>query len=281
VVVALLLYGALFADAAHAEDVLAPNGAIAVTSSADESASSDPVSDPTAEPQPSTDSSSPSDVDESAGETSPDSGTTEPSQAAPGDEASSPPDDAAPAPEPVPDPVAPGDASGDATASQPEPPPVTETPPETQPTEPVAEPSIPATIGDPRSSDARLKSPLSGGTGSWVAALDASISRSIDLPVLPVDGAHSTRDRDPRLTGSNSRSTKSQSALRSFSSQPSPASSPSPGASGGSGAGGSAGGVCLAVEFLLTALVVLRYTRRASFTLPDSLAFALREERPD
>jgi hypothetical protein len=277
VVVALVVCAALYAESARADEAAAPEGTVDVTSSSDTTASSDPAAPSTEQQGSSGDLSSPVDADGSAGT------VTEPQPVPTGGEvAPAPSDDGVPAT----DPAAPGDAAGepatDGSGADPAPtePAPTEPVPATEPTEPVADVSNPPTTGDPSSSEGPVKPPLGGKAGIGVIPFDTGIATPIDLHLLAVGGAQTTKDRDRRVAGSDARSTKSQSVRRSLPSPGSPASSPSPGASGAAGAGGSSGGVGLAVEFLLAALVILRYTCRASFTLPDSLAFALREERP-
>jgi hypothetical protein len=124
--------------------------------------------------------------------------------------------------------------------------------------------------------------PSGGVTDVGLTLDDAQVAAPLSLDLLNIGSAASTKGRDSHLSNNDSRSTtKEQSARRSFPSEGSPSSSTSSAASGGaSGASGGGSGVALAVEFLLAALVVLRYTRKAAFILPDSLAFALREARP-
>jgi hypothetical protein len=156
-----------------------------------------------------------------------------------------------------------------------------ETPPVTDPVTPVVDdpPTLPPVDGNSEQSPVPPSFP-SGGTASAGLPIGAQAAAPVSLDLLKIGGAASTKGRDPHLSDNGTRSTKEQSARRSFPSEGSPASSPSSAASGASGGSGGGAGVALAVEFLLAALVVLRYMRKAAFILPDSLAFALREERP-
>jgi outer membrane biosynthesis protein TonB len=271
VVLAVVFLTAVFASVAHAGDLVAPEETVAATSStdttADTSSSSDPVVNPTEPQAPSTDPTAPSDVGGSTSETPTDAATpTEPPADSTGiDESSPPPEASAPPPESTLPAEVPSDAGS-------------ETPPVIEPMDPSAEQPLPTSDGDARHAPTESVSPDAfPGETSYTTAVTtgAELTSPFGLELLRIHGGATTKDQDQRFSNGNR-----SNAMRSFLPERSPASSSSSGASGGSGGGGSAGGVGLAVEFLLAALVILRYAPRASFTLPHSCAFALREERP-
>ena len=275
IVFVLLFMAAVFAGAAQAGDLVTGDSVVTPTDSAgttdgatDSSGSSS--SDPTA----------PSDGGDPGSETSTDTATsTDPPADATGSGDTSSPSDGAPLPEP-----SSGDATSDPGSTTPpvtEEPPVTETPPVVEPVDPPADEQSPVAAGGEGQQQKPTEPFPSGATGielDGVIATAPMVSGGLDL--LQIGGGPSTKNRDTRAPDGDGRSTKASSATSSFHHQGSPTGSSSSGASGGSGASGSGGGVGLAVEFLLAALVILRYAYRASFTLPDSRAFALREERP-
>jgi hypothetical protein len=277
VVLALLFAAAVYAGVAHAESGVVAGDNTTATNPTDATTGSDPVTttDPSTDPSGST-----TDPNTSPGETPTDPAPTEPPADNTGtgtDPTSPPPGDVAPPPEPV-DPSA-GSDGGTPIAT--DPPPV-ETPPVIDPVTPVVDDPSPVAPADGNPEKQPPVMPAFPSGGMQTAGLPgiAPAATPLSLDLLKIGGAASTKGRDPHLSNNGTRSTKEQSARRSFPSEGSPASSPSSAASGASGGSGSGGGVALAVEFLLAALVVLRYTRKASFILPDSLAFALREERP-
>jgi hypothetical protein len=283
VVVVLLVMAAVFAGVARAEGV-APQDVATTTGDTSSSLSGDPATDTTGT-QPSTDpSGSPTDPSTTPSETPADGQTaTEPPADNTGtDPTSPPPGDTAQEPQPP----GSGDVVGGSDGETPvvtEPPPLTEPPPVTDPVPPVppATDDPPVVVIDDGTAQQPPATPSFGGGDDTGLLLDVQTAAPLGLDTLKIGGSASTKGRDARLSDNDARSTKEQSAGRSLPSGGSPASSPSSAASGASGASsGGGGGVALAVEFLLAALLVLHYTRKASFTLPDSLAFALREERP-
>jgi hypothetical protein len=280
VVLALLFAAAVYAGVAHAEDGVIVQDNTTATTSPDTSTTSDTATDPTAT-DPSTDpSSSPTDPSTTPTDPTTDPTTTEPpADGTATDPTSPPPGDTAPPPDSASGDPADGSDGGTPIAT--EPPPPVETPPVTDPVTPVVDdPStLPPVDGTPEQSPAPPSFP-GGGTANAGLPLGVQVAAPVSLDLLKIGGGASTKGRDPHLSDNGTRSAKEQSARRAFPSEGSPASSPSSAASGASGSSGGGGGVALAVEFLLAALVLLHYTRKASFILPDSLAFALREERP-
>jgi hypothetical protein len=285
IVFVLLFMAAVFAGAAQAGDLVTGDSVVTPTDSAgttvtptDSAGTSDGATDPSGSS--SSDPTAPSDGGDPGSETSTDTATSTdpPADATSGGDTSSP-SDGAPLPEP-----SSGDATSDPGSTTPpvtEEPPVTETPPVVEPVDPPAEEQPPVASGGDGQQQKPTEPFPSGPTGielDGVIATAPIVSGGLDL--LQIGGGPSTKDRDTRVADGDGRSTKASSATSSFHHQGSPTGSSSSGASGGSGASGSGGGVGLAVEFLLAALVILRYAYRASFTLPDSRAFALREERP-
>jgi hypothetical protein len=275
IVFVLLFMAAVFAGAAHAGDLVTGDSVVTPTDSA---GTTDGATDSTETS--SSDPTAPSDGGDPGSETSTDTATsTDPPADATGSGDTSSPSDGAPLPEP-----SSGDATRDPGSTTPpvtEEPPVTETPPVVEPVDPPAEEQSPVAAGDEGQQQKPTEPFPSGATGielDGVIATAPMVSGGLDL--LQIGGGSSTKDRDTRVADGDGRSTKASSATSSFHHQGSPTGSSSSGASGGSGASGSGGGVGLAVEFFLAALVILRYAYRASFTLPDSRAFALREERP-
>lgn len=273
IVLVLLFVAAVYAGVAHAEDSVVVGDNTTTTTTNDTSTTTDPVTDPPAT-DPSTDpSSSPSDPNATPTDPIP----TEPPADNTGTDPTSPPAGETPPPEPVGsgDPIGGSDGGTPVVPEQPAP---VETPPVTDPATPVVDPpASPPVGGGPKQTPALPSFP---GTQDAGLPPVAPVATSVSLNLLKIGGSVSTKGRDPHVSDNGTRSTKEQSARRSFPSEGSPASSPSSAASGASGGSGGGGGVALAVEFLLAALLVLRYTRKASFILPDSLAFALREERP-
>jgi len=283
IVVVLLFMAAVFAGAAQAGDLVTGDSVVTPTDSAgttvaptDSAGTSDGATDSSGSS--SSDPTAPSDGGDPGSETSTDTATsTDPPADATGDTSS--PSDGAPLPEP-----SSGDATSDPGSTTPpvtEEPPVTETPPVVEPVDPPAEEQTPVAAGGEGQQQKPTEPFPSGATGielDGVIATAPMVSGGLDL--LQIGGGTSTKDRDTRVADGDGRSTKASSATSSFHHQGSPTGSSSSGASGVSGASGSGGAVGLAVEFLLAALVILRYAYRASFTLPDSRAFALREERP-
>jgi hypothetical protein len=284
IVFVLLFMAAVFAGSAHAGDLVTGDSVVTTpTDSAgttvtptDSAGTTDGATDSTETS--SSDPTAPSDGGDPGSETPTDTATsTDPPADATGSGDTSSPSDGAPLPEP-----SSGDATSDPGSTTPpvtEEPPVTETPPAVEPVDPPAEEQLPVAAGDEGQQKPTEPFP-SGATGielDGVIATAPMVPGGLDL--LQIGGGPSTKDRDTRVADGDGRSTKASSATSSFHHQGSTGSSSS-GASGGSGASGSGGGVGLAVEFLLVALVILRYAYRASFTLPDSRAFALREERP-
>ena len=279
VVLVALLVAAVYAGVAHADNAVVI-GDTTTTTPADPSTAGNPTGDSTGT-DPTTDpSSSPTDPTGAPTGPSTDPAPTEPPADTPGtDPTSTPPGDPASPPEPV----GSGDPAGGSDGETPvatEPPPPVETPPVVDPVTPVVDdPSAPPVDANPKQPSVPPAFPSSGITDPGLP-LAAQVAAPLSLDLLKISGAASTRGREAR-PNNDTHSTKEQSARRSFPSEGSPASSTSPAASGGvSGGSGGGTGVALAVEFLLAALVVLRYTRKAAFILPDSLAFALREERP-
>lgn len=266
---AVVLVTALFAGAAHAGDLVASEETVGVTSSTDTTTdttgNSDPVVSPTEPEAPATDPSTPSDAGGSTSETPTDPATPTEPPAEPigGSESPTPPEASAPPPEPT---TPPAEVPGDVGI---------ETPPVIEPTNPPAELPVATSDGDHLQAPAELAP--SGGAPYVTAGADITPPFGLDL--FQIGEGTSTKHRDPPVSNSDAQS-KPPGAMRSFSPERSPASSSSSGASGGTGTGGSGGGVGLAVEFLLAALIILRYAPRISFTLPHSRVFALREERP-
>jgi uncharacterized membrane protein YgcG len=285
IVFVLLFMAAVFAGAAHAGDLVTGDSVVTPTDSAgttvtptDSAGTTDGATDSTETS--SSDPTAPSDGGDPGSETSTDTATSsDPPADATGSGDTSSPSDGAPLPEP-----SSGDATSDPGSTTPpvtEEPPVTETPPVVEPVDPPAEEQSPVAAGDEGQQQKPTEPFPSGATGielDGVIGTAPVVSGGLDL--LQIGGGPSTKDRDTRVADGDGRPTKASSATSSFHHQGSPTGSSSSGASGGSGASGSGGGVGLAVEFLLVALVILRYAYRASFTLPDSRAFALREERP-
>jgi hypothetical protein len=280
VVLAVLVAAAVYAGVAHADNAVVVDVSTTTTpgdtSTGGTLASDSTATDPTTDP-----SSSPTDPTGTPTEPSTDP-TTVPPADTPGTDPTTPP---AGDPAPAPEPVGSGDPAGGSEGETPpvatEPPPPVDTPPVIDPVTPVVDdPSTsPPADGNPKQPAVPPSFP-SGGITDVGLPLAAQVAAPLSLDLLRISGATSTKGREAR-PNDDTRSTKEQSARRSFPSEGSPSSSPSSAASGGaSGSSGSGGGVALAVEFLLAALVVLRYTRKAAFILPDSLAFALREARP-
>ena len=288
VVVTLLFLTAVLAGVAHAEDGVVVEDVATTTpsdpTSSDTGVSSDPATDTTGT-QPSTDPASPpTDPSTSPSETptGTPTATDPPADNTGTEQPSPPPGDTAQQPEPL----VPGDAAGGSGSETPvatDPPPPSEAPLVTDPVPPATD-DPPVVVIDDGTTEQPPATPSfgAGDMNDTGLLLDVQAAAPSGLDLLKIGGAATTKGRDARLSDNDARSTKEQSARRSLPSGGFPASSPSSAASGASGAGsgGGGGGVALAVEFLLAALLVLHYTRRASFTLPDSLAFALREERP-
>jgi uncharacterized membrane protein YgcG len=281
VVVVLVFMTAVLAGVARAEDGVVVEDVATTTpsdpTSSDTGVSTDPATDTTGTQDPAGSTTDPS--------TSPSETPTDTSAPTDSTADNTGTDPTSPPPGDTVEPTVPGDTSGESGSETPvltDPPLPTEAPPVTDPVPPATD-DPPVVVIDDGTTEQPPATPSFGveGVNDTGLLLDVQTAAPGGLDLFKISGAATTKGRDARLSDDGARSTKEQSARRSLPSGGSPASSPSSAASGASGAGSSSGGgVALAVEFLLAALLVLHYTRRASFTLPDSLAFALREERP-